>query len=156
MTPEDPRTHGGPVYALILEVFRLNGRLLAVGDRLVAKLGLTSARWQVLAAIAVSPVPEPVARIARGMGLRRQGVRRIVNELAEDGIVAFKENPHHLRANLVVLTEKGRLSYEAVREIETPWMRSLSEGIDPQTMDAATRIVATLRERLEKMEQTPE
>ncbi|MDH3233798.1 MAG: MarR family transcriptional regulator, partial [Alphaproteobacteria bacterium] len=39
------------VTALILETFRLNGRLLAAGDRLVGDLGLTSARWQVLGAI---------------------------------------------------------------------------------------------------------
>jgi hypothetical protein len=53
---------------LILETFRLNGRLLAAGDALVADVGLTSARWQVLGAIALAPVPQPVAHIARNMG----------------------------------------------------------------------------------------
>ena len=43
---------GGAVTQLILDVFRLNGRLLIAGDRLVGELGLTSARWQVLGAIA--------------------------------------------------------------------------------------------------------
>jgi DNA-binding MarR family transcriptional regulator len=152
MTPKDPKIPGEPVNALILEIFRLNGRLLAIGDRLVAKLGLTSARWQILSAIALSPAPEPVARIARSMGLRRQGVQRIINELAEAGIVTFKENPHHLRANLVVLTKKGQTAYEAARKIEVPWMRSLSEDIDPDSIHAARQLVATLRERLEKME----
>jgi DNA-binding MarR family transcriptional regulator len=152
MTPGDPRTPTEPVNALILEVFRLNGRLLAIGDRLVAKLGLTSARWQVLSAIAVSPAPEPVARIARNMGLRRQGVQRIVNELAEAGIVTFEDNPHHLRANLVVLTKKGQAAYAAALKIEVPWMRSLSEDIDPRSIDAARQLVAKLRERLENME----
>ena len=80
---------------LILETFRCNGRLLAAGDRLVAKLGLTSARWQVLGAIAYSPTPEPVARLARNMGLHRQGVQRIVNELEKEGLVEFRPNPHH-------------------------------------------------------------
>jgi hypothetical protein len=36
---------------LILETFRLNGELLTAGDRLVADLSLTSARWQVLGAV---------------------------------------------------------------------------------------------------------
>lgn len=53
------------VTELILETFRLNGRLLAAGDALVANIGLTSARWQVLGAIALSPVPLPVAHLAR-------------------------------------------------------------------------------------------
>lgn len=33
---------------LILEVFRLNGTLIAQGDQKVAPFGLSSARWQVM------------------------------------------------------------------------------------------------------------
>ena len=66
---------------LILDVFRLNGDLLAAGDILVGDLGLSSARWQVLGAIALSPVPLPVAHIARNMGLTRQAVQRVVDDM---------------------------------------------------------------------------
>jgi MarR family len=79
-----PAAAGDALTGLILETFRFNGRLLVAGDRLVADLGLTSARWQVMGAIALSPQPEPVARLARSMGLNRQGVQRIVNELAAE------------------------------------------------------------------------
>jgi hypothetical protein len=48
---------GAATTELILETFRLNGLLLEAGDRLVADIGLTSARWQVLGAIALAPVP---------------------------------------------------------------------------------------------------
>jgi len=41
---------------LILEIFRVNGLLLAAGDRLTRDLGLTSARWQVLGALAEGPL----------------------------------------------------------------------------------------------------
>ena len=44
---------------LVLEIFRLNGCLIASGDALVAKIGLTSARWQVLGAIAMQAGPAP-------------------------------------------------------------------------------------------------
>jgi DNA-binding MarR family transcriptional regulator len=141
---------GEAATALILEVFRLNGRLLAAGDRLVAKLGLSSARWQILGAIALSPAPEPVARLARSMGLNRQGVQRIVNELAAENIVAFRENPHHRRAKLVVLTGKGRKAYEAASRLQTPWVSALSKGIDRESIIAASGLLETLRERLEK------
>ena len=40
---------------LILSAFRANGLLLDAGDLLSAAEGLTSARWQVLGAIALSP-----------------------------------------------------------------------------------------------------
>ena len=135
---------------LILETFRFNGRLLAAGDRLVAKLGLTSARWQVLGAIACSPTSEPVARLARNMGLHRQGVQRIVNELEKEGLVEFRPNPHHRRANLVVLTARGREIYEQADRLQTPWVNALSEGIAADDIALATRIIQSLRKRLEE------
>ncbi len=42
---------------LILETFRLNGRLIAAGDRLTKELGLSSALWQVLGAIDEAKLP---------------------------------------------------------------------------------------------------
>ncbi len=50
---------------LVIEVFRMNGDLLAAGDALVGDLGLTSARWQVLGAIALFARAAAVAHIAR-------------------------------------------------------------------------------------------
>lgn len=154
MTNKRPRSTpgGGVVTDLILEVFRLNGRLLAAGDRLVAGLGLTSARWQVLGAIALSPVPEPVARLARNMGLARQGVQRIVDEMAEEGIVAFRSNPHHRRAKLVLLTERGEKLYAVADRLQKPWARGLAEGESPARIVAATRLLAALRAMLERTE----
>jgi DNA-binding MarR family transcriptional regulator len=141
---------GEAVTELILEVFRLNGRLLVVGDRLVSRLGLTSARWQVLGAIALAERPEPVAWLARSMGLNRQGVQRIVNELAAEGYVALAPNPHHRRASLVVLTAKGKTAFAAVDRLQTPWVNALVKGIGVEDIAAAKRIVAILRNRLEE------
>jgi DNA-binding MarR family transcriptional regulator len=143
-------TAGDAMTALILEVFRLNGRVLVAGDRLVADLGLTSARWQVLGAIALSPQPEPVARLARSMGLSRQGVQRIVNELAAEGQVAFRRNPHHRRAKLVMLTDAGRRTYEAAMRLQAPWVEGLARGLSPTAIAAARRTIETVRMRLDK------
>src|SRR5215470_512065 len=126
---------------LILEVFRVNGGLIAAGDRLVADLGLTSARWQVMGAIALSPVPEPVARLARSMGLHRQGVQRIVNELEQEGIVTLDDNPHHRRAKLVRLTKKGERLYGEADRRQKPWARGLARGRDAKSMAAAHRLL---------------
>jgi DNA-binding MarR family transcriptional regulator len=134
---------------LILEVFRLNGGLLSAGDRLVADLGLTSARWQVLGAIALSPTAEPVARLARSMGLHRQGVQRIVNELDAEGIVALADNPHHRRARLVRLTKKGETLYREAERRQKPWARDLAKGLDPKAISAAHGLLKSLRDRLE-------
>ena len=108
------RTPGGDAVTLfVLDLFRLNNQLLSAGDRLVAPLGLTSARWQILGAIVAADYPQPVAWLARNLGAHRQNVQRIINDLAKEGLVAFETNPHHRKAQLVVLTKKGRQAFDA-------------------------------------------
>jgi DNA-binding MarR family transcriptional regulator len=151
MKSSTKRTASGvAVSELIVALFRLNGRLLLAGDRLVAGLGLTSARWQVLGAIALSPVPEPVARLARNMGLNRQGVQRIVGELVAEGFVELKDNPHHRSAKLVVMTAKGAQAYDAALRAQTPWVNMLGEGFDPKSIEKAGRVLERLRHGLER------
>src|SRR6478736_6875521 len=111
---------------LMLDLFRLSSRLLTVGDRLAAGLGLTSARWQILGAITSAERPQPVAWLARDLGANRQNVQRIVNDLEKEGLVAFAANPHHRRAQLVVLTERGRNTYDAAMHLQAPWASGLA------------------------------
>lgn len=139
---------GEAVSALIRAVFRLNGQLLTAGDRLVASLGLTSARWQILGAIIYAEYPQPVAWLARDLGANRQNVQRIVNDLQEAGLVAFEPNPHHRRAQLVVLTEKGKRTFDAAVRLQAPWVDSLSEGLAVKEIETAQRVVIALRQRL--------
>ena len=141
---------GEAVTALILDVFRLNGSLQIAGDRLVADLGLTSARWQILGAIAYSERPESVAWHARTMGVHRQGVQRIVNELKMEGIVEFQPNPHHKRAHLVVLTTKGQKLFEAAIALQVPWVNDISRGLSPDEIATAQKVIVRLKERLEE------
>lgn len=144
---------GEAVTALILDVFRLNGRLQLAGDRLVAELGLTSARWQILGAIAYADQPESVAWHARTMGVHRQGVQRIVNELEKEGIVEFQPNPHHKRAHLVVLTSKGQKLFDAAIALQVPWVNDLSKGLSLDDIATAQEIVGLLKKRLRETSQ---
>lgn len=144
-----------PLTDLIVETFRLNGRLLAAGDRLVADLGLTSARWQVLGAIAASPVPLPVASIARNMGLARQGVQRLADLLAEEGFVRFEPNPHHARAKLLVLTDKGHQAFAGAMARQRPWAEDLCTGLTADEIATALRVATRLREHLDRAEALP-
>ena len=89
----DTRTPSGDALTdLILDMFRVNSLILTAGDRLVAGLGLTSARWQILGAIVAAERPQPVAWLARDLGANRQNVQRIVNDLTKEGLVAFETN----------------------------------------------------------------
>ena len=144
------RTPAGEALSdLMLDLFRLNSLVLTAGDRLVAPLGLTSARWQILGTIVGAERPQPVAWLARDLGANRQNVQRIVNDLEREGLVAFETNPHHRRAQLVVLTDKGRQSFDAAMRLQVPWINSLSEGIPVKDIETVHRVIATMRERLE-------
>jgi len=133
---------------LIIDVFRLNGLLVTAGDRMVAQLGLTSTRWQVLGAIAEADRAQPVAWLARDMGGNRQNVQRIVNDLQKMGFVTLEENPHHRRAALVVLTVKGRRTYDDASRLQAPWANGLSEDLAIKDIDTTRRFVAELRKKL--------
>jgi len=124
---------GNALTNLMLDLFRLNSLLLTAGDRLGARLGLTSARWQILGAIVEAERSQPVAWLARDLGANRQNVQRIVNDLHSEGLVAFEANPHHRRAQLVVLTDKGRRTFDAAIDFagpvgQRPLGRALRQG----------------------------
>ena len=144
------QTPGGRALTdVVLELFRLNNRMLNAGDRLVSDLGLTSARWQVLGTIVAAERAQPVAWLARDMGGNRQNVQRIVNDLAAEGLVAFQPNPHHRRAQLVVLTDKGKDAFSAAMNVQTPWINRLADGLRVADIETTHEVISTLRRRLE-------
>ena len=143
-TPE-----GDALTELVVDLFRLDSLLLTAGDRLVAALGLTSARWQVLGAIMSAERPQPVAWLARDLGGNRQNVQRIINDLHREDLVSFEINPHHRRAQLVVLTENGRRAFETAMELQAPWINDLSEGLAIKEIRTVQRVITALRDKLE-------
>ncbi len=141
---------------LILDLFRLNSRVVSAGDRLVAGLGLTSARWQILGTIIATDRPQPVAGLARDLGANRQNVQRIVNDLQSEGLVEFQPNPHHRRAQLVVLTDKGRATFDAAMRLQAPWVNRLAEGLPVEDIATTHGVMTALRRTLEADAREPD
>lgn len=133
---------------LVLEIFRLNGELIAMGDALVGDLGLTSARWQVIGAIALANTPLPIAQIARNMGLTRQAVQRVANELEGEGFIRFAPNPNHQRAKLVLLTRKGDTAYAAATARWEPKAQVLGGGSTLKDLETSLVTLRRVRQRL--------
>lgn len=134
---------------LILSTFRANGLLLDAGDLLSADEGLTSARWQVLGAIAVAGRPLTVPQIARRMGLTRQSVHATVNRLVQDGFLELLPNADHRRSPLVRLTTSGSAKYEAIDARQATWVNRLVRGIGRADLDTARKVLDELCRRLE-------
>jgi DNA-binding MarR family transcriptional regulator len=134
---------------VVLAAFRANGLLLAAGDLLAAKEGLTSARWQVLGAIALAGRPLTVPQIARRMGLTRQAVQASVNRLLGDQLVEADTNPDHRRSPLIRLTERGNHKYAALQRRQAAWINELAAGIKRSELAMTARVLQELSDRLE-------
>ncbi|MEM7169848.1 MAG: MarR family winged helix-turn-helix transcriptional regulator [Pseudomonadota bacterium] len=146
----DRSTEGEALTALILETFRLNGALLAAGNKLTKPMGMTSARWQVMGAVAEAGQPLTVAQIARRMGLARQGVQRIVNDLEGLGRVVLEENLDHKRSPLVKITEAGDEVMAAIKEAQAAWVNQLADGLSERRIRDTLKLLEAVRDRTEQ------
>jgi DNA-binding MarR family transcriptional regulator len=135
---------------LILATFRASGLLLASGGEVAAAEGLTTARWQVLGALALADRPLTTPQIARRMGLTRQSVHATVGHLATAGLLELVPNADHRRSALVRLTAQGAARYAAVDRRQAVWVNALAAGLDHADLERATTAVEELSRRLEQ------
>ncbi|MCU7929790.1 MAG: MarR family transcriptional regulator [Candidatus Thiodiazotropha sp. (ex Codakia rugifera)] len=144
------RTDAGTLMTeIILEVFKLSGLLVLEGDQLTKELGLTSARWKVLGALAGAGRPMTVPDIARSMGQTRQAVQRLVNEMKEDGLLDTQTNPGHKRAKYQILTGKGKEYFDIMERKQIPWVNAVADGFDVKDLKNVSVILRKLTETLE-------
>jgi DNA-binding MarR family transcriptional regulator len=108
-----PRTEAGEALTqAIIATFRLNGRLMDIAQRLAHAGDLTATEWRVLGG--VLDEPHSVAEIGRLMGMTRQGVQRVADQLVDRCLAEYRPNPAHRRAKLLACTQAG---YWAIRQI---------------------------------------
>lgn len=119
---------------IVLEVFKLSGRLTAEGERITETQRLSSARWKILGALTRSDTPLTVPQIARVMGQTRQSVQRLVDIMHKDRLLAFLRNPDHKRARLVTLTTKGKEVYARLEEKQIPWANQHSSQMNERDL----------------------
>ena len=145
------RTASSQVFTeLILEVFRLNGRLLSIGDALTRPLGQTSARWQVLGAL--DEGGRTVADIGRRMGLTRQSVQRTADLLEADGLLSYADNPAHQRAKLAMLTPRGRTTLDALTTRRIEWANRIATRLAGNDLQHAVDALQQVRQAVDTSE----
>ncbi|MFE5483680.1 MarR family winged helix-turn-helix transcriptional regulator [Streptomyces sp. NPDC056527] len=131
-----------------LSVFRLNGQFLAASEELARPVGLTAAWWQVLGA--VLRTPQPVAGIARTMGITRQSVQRIADLLVERGLAVYEPNPAHRRAKLLSPTPEGLAAVERLDPGHADLAARLADALGGQAgFDETVRVLERLSRALE-------
>lgn len=117
-----------PLSRFSLSIFAINGLLMRSGEDVTRPLGQSSARWQVLGRAGYQP--QTVAQMARDMGHARQSVQRIADALAEEGLVAYNDNPADKRARLVALTAQGETVLATIYARDQEDSRELMAELD--------------------------
>jgi DNA-binding MarR family transcriptional regulator len=90
---------------LIADIAELMGRSRTTSDALARMEGQTVARWHLMSVL--SGQPQSVASAARRLGLTRQSVQRVTNDLLADALATATPDPKDARAPQLALTPRG-------------------------------------------------
>lgn len=106
------------------------------------QVGQTQARWQVLSVFSADPLTVPQA--ARRLGITRQGLQRVVNELVPEGLLAAAENAGHLTSPFFVLTELGKGVLAQITERATRIHERLAGHVSAGDLETTRRTLNAL------------
>lgn len=129
---------------LIADVYELAGTSRATSEAIAQQVGQTAAQWHVMSVLSDQDLPVPA--IARRLGLTRQSVQRVVDDLVARGAVVLAPNPDHARSPLVRLVPEGRrLLDEMFRRSEASRTALLERAdVDSNDLAEAGRVIAAL------------
>lgn len=135
-TPE-----GDALTALVLPVFALDGELLEAAATITAPHELTPARWRVLGAVLDEPLS--VAEIARrvGLGLTRQSVQRVANDVVAQDWARWQPNPGRRGQNLLSLTARGRRAIAALAAEQHAWADAVGQEIGEKNLKTLATLI---------------
>jgi DNA-binding MarR family transcriptional regulator len=142
-----PRTEAGDVLTdVIIATFQLDGRLMDIARRLARTGGITATEWRVLGG--VLDEPHSVAEIARLMGMTRQGVQRVADQLVDRGLAEYRANPAHRRAKLLACAEAGHRAIRQIALAQRPWADRIGRQIGvaelSETLTTIRQLLSTL------------
>jgi len=136
------------VALLIADVYQLAGEFRRSGEHIAAAEGQTQARWQLLSVLSDGGMTVP--RAARRLGLTRQAVQRVANDLVKDRLVVFEANLDHRSSPLATLTPAGRTTLTAITARARRKNRDIARRIGgpalSRTRDDIRRLLALLQE----------
>lgn len=145
---EEILEHRGDELHLLRDLYRTQQAMLSVIPRII---GISSSRLALLRLLAVEmPKEAGVMEIARRLGINAAAVTRLVREMEEQSWVKRRSDSRDGRRHYVSLTPKGRQAFRKIHERMHAFERSVGETLNAQDVQATVRVLATLRDALEK------
>ena len=114
-------------------------------DRMAVGLGVTRAQWKVLMKLTHRPGLRQV-ELADILDVEPITLSRIVDRLEEAGFVARSRDPADRRAWRLEVTEAARPLVEQLKGVGAKLVDQAFDGIDPNEIEIARRVLARVRE----------
>ncbi len=113
-------------------------------------LGLSQARWSVILELSRQEDATQI-ELARALGIEGATLVRLLDGLEKMGLVERHPSAEDRRAKKLVLTEPGMMLLEKMKSIAATNRLKILEEIQADDLRAATRVLARIASRLEKM-----
>jgi len=130
---------------LMLEVAQCFFRIRALGQKTGLITSWGGGAFGFLRSLALLG-PLTVPQIAQMRPTSRQRMQRLADELAAEGLVAFIDNPRHLRSKLVQLTPRGDARYRTLNARLLSIASSMGGALSGPDIRRATQVVRQLSE----------
>lgn len=131
---------------LVADVFELSGLLRRSGEQIASVHGQTQARWQLLSVISDGGWTVPAA--ARRLGITRQAVQRVADDLVADGLARYEHNPAHQRSRHLRITSAGQAALDAITHDADAGNHRLVAAITSDDLAQARHVLAEVIGRL--------
>ena len=128
----------------IMDVARL---MKTLADQRARQYGMTRAQWAVLFRLDRCEGLKQ-SELAELLDLQPITLTRLLDRLAENGLIERRADPNDRRANRLFLTPAARQMIERLAGLSEEMMTTVLEGIDPVSTERLLRDLQALRENL--------
>jgi DNA-binding MarR family transcriptional regulator len=119
-------------------------------DRVHEQAGLSTSQNKIMGALS-DIGPATVPEMAALLGVSRQFVQTVCNDLLSRGFLEFTDNPRHKRSKLAALTESGRNALQQARQKENEIIEQAMPGVDPEKATEARELLKCIRRAVLKV-----
>ena len=143
MTPQPVKRE---IAFTIMDVARM---LKTYADQRARQFGISRAQWAVLIRIERSEGLKQ-SELAELLDLQPISLTRLLDRLADNGLIERRADPNDRRANRLYLKPAARPLLGRLSELGADMMETVLEGLDAKSIDRMLKELATLKDNLRR------
>jgi DNA-binding MarR family transcriptional regulator len=120
---------------------QFDAKMVALGHSYFGEARSTILRY-------VGPNGTTQAALVKKMGLSKQAVQQLLDDLVEDKVIARKPNPEDKRGNIIVLTQAGLRAMHDANKVKKLIEKNYSKLIGPANLAALVRELDSLADKV--------